>query len=87
MVYVAIESAELSAQRVAARVSRGGHNIPIDDIKRRYPKSFQNLKAHLGICDLGYIYDNSKQYKLLTSYRDGLLYRQSKLPNFIKSYL
>jgi len=87
LVYVALESAGLSAARVNARVSRGGHNIPVDDIARRYPKSFENLKAHLHLCDLAYIYDNSDHYKLIVSYRDGMIYRQSELPRFIKPYL
>lgn len=87
LVYVALESAELSAERVASRVSRGGHNIPLSDIKRRYPKSFQNLKAHLRLCDLGYIYDNSEHYKLIASYRNGLLHRQNELPDYITPYL
>ena len=87
LVYVALKSAEMSAQRVASRVSRGGHNIPMNDINRRYPKSFQNLKAHLRLCDLGYIYDNSNHYSLIASYRNGNLYRQNELPNFIQSYL
>ena len=87
LVYVALESPEMSAQRVAARVTRGGHNIPTQDIKRRYPKSFQNLKAHLQLCDLAYVYDNSQKYKLIASYRNGLIHRQHEVPNFIKSYL
>ena len=36
LVYVALESVVMSAERVRSRVSRGGHNIPVDDIKRRY---------------------------------------------------
>jgi predicted ABC-type ATPase len=87
LIYVALESPELSAQRVAARVARGGHNIPTHDIKRRYPKSFKNLKMHLRPCELAYIYDNSKHYKLIVSYRNGLIYRSNELPSFIKPYL
>ncbi len=47
LIYVALESAELSAARVQARVAAGGHNIPDEDIIRRYPRSFQNLKTRL----------------------------------------
>ncbi|WP_026225273.1 AAA family ATPase [Teredinibacter turnerae] len=87
IVYVALESPEMSAERVAARVTRGGHNIPAEDIKRRYPKSFQNLKAHLQLADIAYIYDNSKEYSLVASYRDGLMHRQKDLPSFLNKYL
>jgi len=71
----------------AARVSSGGHNIPTNDIKRRYPRSFQNLKTHLKRCDLAYIYDNSKNYKLIASYRNGIMHRQNDTPEFIRQYL
>ena len=87
LIYVALQSPELSAQRVEARVSRGGHDIPAQDIQRRYPKSFQNLKAYLRLCDLAYIYDNSGHYKFIASYRNGLIHRQNELPKFIKAYL
>ena len=87
LIYVALESAEMSAARVAARVSHGGHNIPVADIKRRYPKSFENLKPHLQLCDLAYIYDNSTEYNLVAAYRDGLIHRQKDLPSFLRKYL
>lgn len=87
LVYVALRSAELSAERVAIRVSKGGHNIPVDDIKRRYPKSFQNLKAHLQLSELGYIYDNSEDYSLVAKYRGGLVHRINHIPTFLKRYI
>lgn len=33
LIYVALESPELACQRVAARVRRGGHDVPIDKIE------------------------------------------------------
>ncbi|MFK5950554.1 MAG: zeta toxin family protein [Methylococcales bacterium] len=87
LVYVALSSPDLSAERVALRVSKGGHNIPIKDISRRYPKSFKNLKAHLQLSDLGYIYDNSRNYSLVARYRNGIINKINELPHFIKPYL
>ncbi|MCE8019250.1 hypothetical protein HOP51_03825 [Halomonas sp. MCCC 1A11036] len=43
LVYLALPSVEMSRLRVAERVSHGGHNIPLDDIKRRFPRSLHNL--------------------------------------------
>ena len=34
---------EMSRLRVAERVSHGGHNIPLKDIQRRFPRSLHNL--------------------------------------------
>ena len=41
--YLALPSVELSKMRVAERVANGGHNIPVSDIERRFPRSLRNL--------------------------------------------
>lgn len=41
--YLALPSVELSKLRVAERVAHGGHNIPMADIERRFPRSLYNL--------------------------------------------
>jgi len=43
LVYLALPSVEMSKLRVAERVAHGGHNIPLKDIMRRFPKSLKNL--------------------------------------------
>lgn len=43
LVYLALPSVEMSRLRVAERVSHGGHNIPLKDIQRRFPRSLNNL--------------------------------------------
>jgi predicted ABC-type ATPase len=46
LIYLALPSPEISRQRVAERVSHGGHNIPLADIQRRFPRSLTNLLDH-----------------------------------------
>ncbi|MBE0508726.1 MAG: hypothetical protein IBX50_18740 [Marinospirillum sp.] len=41
--YLALPSTEMSKLRVAERVAHGGHNIPVKDIERRFPRSLNNL--------------------------------------------
>jgi len=60
MYYMGLENIELSVRRVAKRVANGGHGIPEEDLRRRYSNSFDNLKQALVLCDIVYIYDNSK---------------------------
>ncbi len=48
LIYVWLENDELAINRVAKRVSNGGHNIPSDIIKRRYVRGIHNL-VHLYI--------------------------------------
>lgn len=43
LVYLALPSVEMSKLRVAERVAHGGHNIPLRDIERRFPRSLNNL--------------------------------------------
>ena len=48
LIYLALPSVELSKLRVAERVAHGGHDIPIADIERRFPRSLQNLFGEYG---------------------------------------
>ncbi|QMW03547.1 zeta toxin family protein [Spirosoma foliorum] len=58
--YFWIPSAEVSKERVAMRVSRGGHNIPPDVIERRYARSLVNLtKLYIPVCDYVVIFNNA----------------------------
>lgn len=43
LIYLALPSMEMSRLRVAERVAHGGHNIPVADIERRFPRSLANL--------------------------------------------
>ncbi len=43
LIYLALPSVEMSKLRVAERVAHGGHNIPVADIERRFPRSLNHL--------------------------------------------
>ena len=43
LIYLALPNAGMSKMRVAERVVHGGHNIPLHDIERRFPRSLANL--------------------------------------------
>lgn len=57
--YVGLESPRLHIDRVAARVSRGGHPIPEETIRRRYELSRLNLIQLLPSLAALRVYDNS----------------------------
>jgi len=60
LIYVWIPSPEMSIQRVAARVRSGGHNIPEEVIRRRYPRSLENLfNVFIPLADAWVMLDNS----------------------------
>ncbi|CAN5300450.1 zeta toxin family protein [soil metagenome] len=57
--YFWIPSADVSKERVAKRVARGGHNIPPDVIERRYGRSVKNLiNLYMPICDYFTVFNN-----------------------------
>jgi predicted ABC-type ATPase len=49
----------INAARVADRVLRGGHSVPIEKIISRYARSIANLSAAVAIADRVYVFDNS----------------------------
>jgi predicted ABC-type ATPase len=59
--YVGLESPELHIARVKSRVSRGGHDISEEDIRRRYERSRLNLIDFLPVLRALRIFDNSAE--------------------------
>ena len=57
--YLYIPDAEFSSQRVRHRVLEGGHDIPAEDIVRRYPRSIRNLFDYAEVCDHTFCFDNT----------------------------
>lgn len=60
LVYVWLPTPEMSIERVAARVRAGGHHIPEDVIRRRYPRTLENLfNVFMPIADAWILINNS----------------------------
>lgn len=59
--YVGLDSPERHIARVAARVIRGGHPIPAEKIRERYPRSLANLIKLLECASEVRVYDNSAE--------------------------
>ena len=58
--YYWLKSPEQSAQRVARRVTEGGHNIPLEVIQRRYLRGLRNfLTLYSPLADSWSLFDNS----------------------------
>jgi len=55
-----LDSPQTAFDRVARRVSQGGHNIPIDVIERRYYRGISNLiNLYMTVCDNWIVTDNT----------------------------
>lgn len=60
LLFVWLPSPELAIQRVADRVRLGGHDIPVDVVRRRYELGLRNLfRLYLPIADRWTVVDNS----------------------------
>jgi predicted ABC-type ATPase len=74
LVYIGIDNPETNIRRVRERVKRGGHNVPIEDIRRRYQRSLNNLSKAIELSDSVTIYDNSdRQYLLIATIESGIV--------------
>lgn len=61
LIFFFLENEEQAIQRVAQRVSNGGHNIPEEDIRRRFKRGIYNLiNLYMPICDSVLVYNNVK---------------------------
>jgi predicted ABC-type ATPase len=59
MAYIALASVELSIERVRERVLAGGHDVPEDKIRERWPRTLDNLAVFAPLLDELHVYDNS----------------------------
>ncbi len=83
--YVGISSSDESISRIANRVSKGGHNIPPEDVKRRYAKRFDDLIKILPYCNEAVFFDNENGFIEKAEYRNGtLITKGEKIPEWIK---
>jgi len=58
--YLWLPSANVAIRRVRERVRKGGHSVPVANIRRRYARSLRNLAGHyLLLADEWTIFDNS----------------------------
>lgn len=90
--FVCTESPSINASRIAQRVMKGGHDVPIVKIISRYQKSVLNCKHIATKVDRTYLYDNSienTEAKLLLRLADGKIAKQytEELPEWAKQII
>ena len=71
--YIGLDSAEESLSRIANRVKRGGHDIPCDDVIRRFAGRWEAVAKVLPYCNEAEFYDNDTGFTLVAEYRNGEL--------------
>jgi len=86
-----LQTVELAEERVLDRVKSGGHNIPVDIIRRRYTKGIKNLfEIYLPEVETVLVFDNSEgKHELIAEKIDGnvlTLYNENKFSNLHAYY-
>ena len=56
--FIGISGPEISEQRVAMRVSQGGHDVPVEKLIARFPRTLANLKKAIRELPQVLIFDN-----------------------------
>jgi predicted ABC-type ATPase len=58
--YLKIDSPQIALKRIAARVKQGGHDVPSEDVLRRFGRSWKNfVSIYRPLADAWAVYDNS----------------------------
>lgn len=67
LIYIGTERVEINLARIRDRVLGGGHDVPQEDVRRRYNRSFKNLLIAIGRADHTILFDNSTEegYRLV----------------------
>ena len=84
-----LRNVTMAKERVAQRVSEGGHSIPSQTIERRYYNGIANLfTIYIDMVDICYIFDNSEGRKELIAQKERhkgiIIYNNNKF-NLMKN--
>ena len=71
--YIGLSSATESKKRIRNRVEKGGHDIPSQDVERRFAHRWQALTQVLPYCDEATFFDNENGFVEVAEYRNGEL--------------
>ena len=90
--FVATAHPSINASRIACRVMKGGHDVPITKVISRYYKSILNCKRCVSLVDRTYIYDISiddADARLLFRLSEGQLIKSytDEIPEWASSIL
>lgn len=73
LLYFWLSSPAVAIERVAKRVSNGGHHIPSDVIERRYHRGINNLfTRYMPICDEWILVNNMDLVPMIVAKYDGV---------------
>ena len=82
IVFIFLESSDLCIDRIHQRVMNGGHDVPQEDIVRRFYRSINNFwQTYKNIADIWSIYSNSgnRFYRVAVGEKDSVTIYDNEL--------
>jgi predicted ABC-type ATPase len=73
--FIGISNPDVSEQRVAMRVSQGGHDVPTEKLVARYPRTLANLSVAIRELPHVWVFDNDD---LRTPYRLAAIFESGR---------
>lgn len=89
--YIGVSGPTISEERVAMRVSQGGHDVPSNKIVSRFPRVLANLKIAIGALPFVEIYDNdnvAEPYRKVAIFEQGVQsFLAEPIPDWLRPLL
>ena len=84
--FVALRTPELHIERVRSRVMQGGHDIPDNDVRRRYGRSLTHAPEALRLADEADVFDNSgiQPVRMLMLRSGRIVWSAENLPGWVE---
>ncbi len=89
--YIGISSSDVSDQRVAMRVSQGGHDVPTEKLISRFPRTLANLQLAIAKLPHVLVFDNDNlaaPFRKVAAFENAKpVFRASPLPPWLRKVM
>lgn len=84
LIYIGTADVATNIERIRSRVAKGGHDVPEEDQRRRFPRSLAHASVALAIADEAVILDNSSSdgYRKVAVKKSGEMKLFGTLPRW-----
>ena len=87
LIFIGIDDAQVSEQRVAMRVMQGGHDVPAEKLAARFPRTMRNLARAIQRLPHVLVFDNTDlahPFRQVAEFRDcKLLSANEPIPRWL----
>ncbi|MGH7991087.1 MAG: zeta toxin family protein [Limisphaerales bacterium] len=89
--FIGLSDVERSEERVAMRVTQGGHDVPTDKLTARFPRILNNLKSTIRELPWVFVFDNDDlrtPFRLAAIFKNGQkVFLAKSIPSWLRPVL